>query len=156
MARRSPFVHDGGVGAPAALRVLVADDHAPTLDQYASYLRNAGVEVVATCADGAEAIAAAAETAPDVCLLDVQMPGANGVDVTREIVTRNPAVSVVLVTTVPSDDGLFDAIHAGAHGYIAKGFNPVRLAAIVRGVAAGETAFPRALLRGFLAAAVAS
>jgi len=84
------------------------------------------------------------------------MPGASGIEAAREIVMRQPGVSVVLVTTAPSDKGLSDAIYAGAHGYIAKGVRFFRLAAIVQGVAAGESAFPRALLRGFLAASVAS
>lgn len=124
-------------------RLLIADDHQPTLDQLADELRDDGFVVVAQCVDAVGAIEAAAETEPDICLLDVQMPGASGIEAAFTIGQQFPNANIVLITASPNELDLADAIRAGAHGYLSKDINPSQLAIALRAVASGETAFPR-------------
>ena len=126
------------------LRVLIADDHAPTRAGVRQVLEADGLLVVAEVADGHKAIAAALETAPDVCLLDIHMPG-GGVRAAYEITSANPQTAVVMLTASRDDEDLFEALRAGASGYLLKDMDPDRLAPALRGVLEGEAALPRAL-----------
>jgi two-component system nitrate/nitrite response regulator NarL len=128
------------------LRVLVADDHAPTRLLLREELEAAGLVVCAEAATGDEAVEAAAREQPDLCLLDVQMPTGDGIAAAREIRALLPAAKLVLITVEPSEEGLLAAVRAGADGYLAKGIDALRLAHVLRVVAEGETAFPRRLL----------
>jgi two-component system nitrate/nitrite response regulator NarL len=132
-----------------SLRVLIADDHPQFRGDLREDLERGGIEVCAEAGTGTEAIAAALRERPDLCLLDVRMPG-DGIAAARAIRRVLPAVKVILITAAPDEDGVLAAAHAGAHGYLAKDVNPRRLPQIVRAVAGGETAYPRSLLGALL------
>jgi two-component system NarL family response regulator len=126
------------------LRVVIADDHAPTRAGVRMALEADGCRVVAAVADGPKAVAAALEERPDVCLLDIHMPG-GGVRAAAEITSALPDTAVVMLTASRDDDDLFDALRAGASGYLLKDMDPDRLGAALRGVMDGEAALPRSL-----------
>jgi DNA-binding NarL/FixJ family response regulator len=138
------------VQAPAtSLRILIADDHPRIRHDLRQDLEREGLEVCAEAATGAEAITAALRERPDLCLLDIHMPG-NGMSATAAIRQALPTTKVVLITATPDEDGVLAAARAGAHGYLAKDVNPGRLPEIIRAVAGGETAYPRRLLGALL------
>ena len=126
------------------LRVVVADDHAPTRAGVRQALEADGCVVLAAVADGPKAVAAAVEHRPDVCLLDIHMPG-GGIRAASEIVKALPDTAVVMLTASRDDEDLFEALRAGASGYLLKDMDPDRLAAALQGVMAGEAALPRSL-----------
>ena len=128
-----------------ALRVVVADDHAPTRAGIRGALQGEGFEVVAEVPDAPRAVEAAREHRPDVCLLDIHMPG-NGIVAAAEIVADLPETAIVMLTASRDDDDLFDALRAGASGYLLKDMDPDRLAPALQGVLAGEASLPRALM----------
>ncbi|MEX2293529.1 MAG: response regulator transcription factor [Acidimicrobiales bacterium] len=119
-----------------AIRVLVADDH-PTFTRTVSLLLadEAGVEVVGTASDGDEAVARTLELRPDVVLMDLQMPGTNGIDATRQIVEAAPHVSVIVLTMFDDDESVIAALRSGARGYLLKG---ARQADIMRAIEAAH------------------
>jgi len=125
-------------------RVVVADDHAPTRAGVRQALEADGFVVLAAVADGPKAVAAALEHKPDVCVLDIHMPG-GGVRAASDITNALPDTAVVMLTASRDDEDLFDALRAGASGYLLKDMDPDRLGAALRGVLAGEAALPRAL-----------
>lgn len=127
------------------LRVVIADDHPPTRAGVQQALELDGCTVVAAVADAPRAIDAVGVHRPDVCLLDIHMPG-NGIAATREITRRHPDIAVVMLTASRDDDDLFEALRAGASGYLLKDMDPDRLASALRGVMAGEAALPRTLV----------
>ncbi|HET7127467.1 MAG TPA: response regulator transcription factor [Gaiellaceae bacterium] len=128
---------------PTPLRVVVADDHAPTREFLCDDLAASGIEVVARASNGREAVTAAVRSEPDLCLLDLQMPGLTGIGAAVEIKARLEAVKVVIITAEPEGDTLFEAIRAGAEGYLSKRIDGRRLPIVLRAVAAGDTAYPR-------------
>jgi DNA-binding NarL/FixJ family response regulator len=120
------------------VRVLVVDDQQLVRDGIASLLGiQPGIEVVGTAADGAEAVAKALESAPDVVLMDVRMPGMDGVAATRELRRDLPACRVVMLTTFDDDEYVTQALRAGASGYLLKDLGAADLAAAVRLTHAG-------------------
>jgi DNA-binding NarL/FixJ family response regulator len=128
------------------LRVVVADDH----PVYRSGLRMSlvslgGFDVVREAAAGEEAILAARELRPDVVLMDINMPGVNGIDATRRVVEENPDVRVLILTMFEDDDSVFAAMRAGALGYLVKGADEEAIVRAVRSVAAGEAVFGSAV-----------
>ncbi len=127
-------------------RVLIADDHAPTRAGVRSALEAGGFVVCAEVADGKAAVEAAMREAPDVCLLDVLMPGSGGIEAAAEIAARLPGTAIVMLTVSADEDDLFAAIRAGAGGYLLKDIDPGRLPAALEGVLAGEAAIPRRLV----------
>ena len=118
-------------------RVLVADDHAPTRAGVRAVLENAGCEVCAEVATAEQAVAAAVTERPDVCLIDVEMPG-DGLRAVRRIATDVPATRVLMLTVSRSEADLFDALRAGAVGYLLKDMDPADLPGAVVAAAAGE------------------
>jgi DNA-binding NarL/FixJ family response regulator len=99
------------------VRVVLADDHPVVRDGLAALLSSvSGIEVVATAATGREAVRAAVTEAPDVLVLDVQMPDLNGVEAAAEIARAAPAVAVLMLTMFDDDDSVFAAMRAGAAG----------------------------------------
>jgi len=101
------------------IRVLICDDQQVVATGLQTILSTAAqIEVVAKAFDGAEAIELVARTLPDVVLMDLKMPHVNGVQATREIRTRFPQVRVLILTTYDADEWVFDAIRAGASGYL--------------------------------------
>ena len=130
--------------ANPSLRVLIADDHPPTRAGVRSALEADGFTVVAEVGDTRKAVEAAVAHEPDVCVLDIHMPG-NGIDAAREIAHKLSGVSIVMLTASRDDDDLFEALRAGASGYLLKDMDPDRLGPALRGVLAGEAALPRSL-----------
>ena len=96
------------------------------------------LEVLATAADGFAAVAAVVEHRPDVVLMDVRMPGLDGIEATRRIVTADPNAHVLVLTTVEDDEVVLDALRAGASGFLLKSVPRERLWAGIRSVAAGD------------------
>jgi DNA-binding NarL/FixJ family response regulator len=129
----------------APVRVLVADDHPPTRVGVRLALAEHGFTICAEAADARGAVAGALREAPDVCLLDIRMPG-GGIAAAAEIAARLPETVIVMLTVSRDDTDLFDALRAGASGYLLKDIDPDRLPVALRGVMAGEVALPRQLV----------
>jgi DNA-binding NarL/FixJ family response regulator len=127
------------------LRVLLADDHAPTREDLRWALRRGGLSVCAEASDAAHAVQLALETKPDICLLDVRMPG-GGVAAAWEIAARLPTTKVVMLSVSDEDTDLFSALRAGAVGYLVKDLDLRLLPRALRDVADGKAAIPRALV----------
>jgi DNA-binding NarL/FixJ family response regulator len=131
----------------APIRVLLVDDHALFLRGLADVLSGvADLDVVGTAADGAEAVERAAETIPDVVLMDVRMPGIGGIEATRRIRNAHPAMRVLILTVSEDEEDLFAAVRAGAAGYLLKELPIEEVADAVRAVSRG-----RALLSPLMA-----
>jgi DNA-binding NarL/FixJ family response regulator len=127
------------------LRVLIADDHAPTREDVRRALTDGGLVVCAEAADAARAVQQALETRPDICLLDVRMPG-GGVAAAWEIAARLPTTKVVMLTVSDEDGDLFRALRAGAVSYLLKDSDLDALAQALRDVVEGKAAIPPALV----------
>jgi DNA-binding NarL/FixJ family response regulator len=127
------------------IRVVVADDHVPTRKRIREALESGGCEVCAEASTAAEVIEAVRERGPDVALIDVHMPG-NGIAATDRITREFPKTAVVILTQSRDEDDLFEALRAGASGYLLKDGDPASLAASLRGVLDGEAAMPRRLV----------
>lgn len=133
-------------GGPEPVRVLVADDHPIFRDGLATLLgTQPGVAVVATAGDGAEAVALAAEHHPDVVVMDVQMPGMNGIDATRRLTETQPDVRVLVFTMGEEDGTVLAAMRAGARGYLVKGASQDEVARAISTVHAGGLVFGASL-----------
>jgi two-component system, NarL family, nitrate/nitrite response regulator NarL len=127
-------------------RVLIADDHAPTRGDVRRVLdRDERFEICAEAADAAEAVQAALRERPDICLLDLSMPG-SGLAAVWEITSRLPETKIVILTVSDSDASLFAALRAGARGYLLKTMNLNRLPDELDGVCHGEAAMQRMLV----------
>jgi DNA-binding NarL/FixJ family response regulator len=123
-------------------RVLVADDHTVFRYGMRAVLANVrGFEVVGEASTGEEAVEKATDLVPDIVLMDIQMPGMNGIEATRKIVQANPEVGVVVVTMFGDDDSVFSAMRAGARGYVLKGAGVEEVMKVLRAVADSEVHF---------------
>jgi DNA-binding NarL/FixJ family response regulator len=124
------------------IRVLVADDHPLFREGMRGRLnRVVDVEVVGEAASGDEAVDLAQELVPDVILMDIKMPGMNGIEATREILRTNPHVGVLVLTMFEDDDSVFAAMRAGAKGYLLKDSSGEGVVHAIRAVASGEAVF---------------
>jgi DNA-binding NarL/FixJ family response regulator len=122
------------------IRVVLADDQSVIREALALLLSATGdIEVVATAADGNDAIARVLEHRPDVALLDLQMPGMGGTDATAALAAQTPDVRVLILTTYADDDAILPALRAGAVGYLTKDASSEELVDAIRAVAAGRT-----------------
>jgi DNA-binding NarL/FixJ family response regulator len=128
------------------IRVVVADDQALVRGAFTVLVDSApDLTAVGEAADGAEAVEVVAHTRPDVVLMDIRMPVLDGLAATREILAHNPAVRVLVLTTFDLDSYVYDALRAGASGFLLKDARPADLLDAVRVVAAGEALLaPRA------------
>ena len=131
-------------------RIIVADDHPLTRDALASLLGRNGFDVVGEAADGAEAIELASSTQPDLVLLDLSMPGMDGLTALPRLRAAAPDCEVVVLTASGTEDNLLAAIRAGAAGYLLKSEPPERIVGFLRGVAGGEAALSGAVARRLL------
>jgi two-component system nitrate/nitrite response regulator NarL len=127
------------------LTVLVADDHAPTRAGVRGALAEDGFVVVAEAPNADAAVDGALRERPDVCVLDIEMPG-SGIVAAARISEQLPATAVVMLTVSRDDEHLFASLRAGAIGYLLKDMDPSRLGAALRGVLGGEAALPRTLV----------
>jgi len=138
------------------IRILIADDHPLFRDGMHGLLDSVpDTEVVGEAATGDEAIALAASLQPDVILMDIKMPGINGIQATREIVHTSPHIGILVVTMLEDGDSVFAAMRAGACGYLLKGANQAEILRAIRAVANGEAIFGPSIARrllGFFAA----
>jgi DNA-binding NarL/FixJ family response regulator len=147
----------GGVTDPDPIRILVADDHALLREELRADLElEDEFTVVAEAADGNEALAAALRERPDVCLIDVHMPRADGIAAAAAIAVQLPETKILMLTASRDEDDQVAAVRAGAVGYMLKDAHGEGLAEAVRDVAAGGVRFSRQLLARLSAADLAS
>jgi DNA-binding NarL/FixJ family response regulator len=124
------------------IRVLIADDHAVVREGLRAVVGSEpDLEVVGEAATGREAVERSSELRPDVVLMDIQMPGINGIEATRRVLDHNPRVGVVVLTMFEDDDSVASAMRAGARGYVLKGAPPSEILKVLRAVAGGEAHF---------------
>jgi DNA-binding NarL/FixJ family response regulator len=124
------------------IRVLIADDHPLYRDGLRAMLTAAPeTELVGEATTGDEAIAQAADLQPDVLLMDLQMPGTNGIEATRRIRRTSPHIAILVVTMFSDDDSVFAALRAGAQGYVLKGADRAELLRAITAVSKGEAIF---------------
>jgi DNA-binding NarL/FixJ family response regulator len=136
------------VTADAAIRVVLADDHPIVREGLRGMLAaEPGIEVVAEAASGAEAVAVAARYRPDVVLMDLRMPGGDGVTATAEILAATPGARVVVLTTYETDADIVRAVEAGAVGYLLKDTPVAELSQAIRAAARGETVLAPSVAR---------
>ena len=133
-----------------AARILVVDDHPLTRDALAALLRAHGFELAGLAADGEEAIAAARAEQPDLVLLDLSMPGLDGLAALPRLREVAPGCEVVVLTASGTEENLLAAIRGGAAGYLLKSEPPERIAAFLEGVAQGEAALSGPVARRLL------
>jgi len=131
-------------------RILVVDDHPLTRDALASLLTQGGFDVVGEAADGAEALDLAHELQPDLVLLDLSMPGLDGLAALPRLRAAAPGCEVVVLTASGTEENLLAAIRGGAAGYLLKSEPPERIVAFLRGVANGEAALSGEIARRLL------
>lgn len=129
-----------------SVRILIADDHTLFRDGLKALLGSRpGTEVVGEAATGREAVALAEKWQPDIVLMDIQMPGLNGIEATRQIVQTSPHIGVIIVTMFEDNDSLFAAMRAGARGYVLKGADQEEMLRVIQAVAQGEALFGPAI-----------
>ena len=133
-----------------AERVLVVDDHPLTRDALAALLAQGGFDVVGEAGDGAEAIALAARLQPELVLLDLSMPGLDGLAALPRLRAAAPGCEVVVLTASGTEANLLAAIRAGAAGYLLKSEPPERIVSFLRGVVNGEAALSGEVARRLL------
>src|SRR5919202_5964605 len=125
-----------------AVRVLIADDHPLFREGMRGRLdRVADVAVVGEAESGDEAVELARKLKPHVVLMDIKMPGLNGIEATREILRANPRVGVLMLTMFEDDDSVFAAMRAGAKGYLLKDSGGEGVVYAIRAVTSGEAVF---------------
>ncbi len=125
-----------------SIRVLIADDHTIFRRGLRAMIDSTPeFEVVGEATTGEEAVAQAAELRPDVVLMDIQMPGLNGIEATRRVVEGNPSAGIVVLTMFEDDDSVFAAMRAGARGYVLKNNDGDEVLKVVSAVANGEAHF---------------
>jgi DNA-binding NarL/FixJ family response regulator len=130
------------------IRILIADDHTLFREGLRALLDSIpDTEVVGEAATGDEAIAQAAALQPDVILMDIGMPGVNGIEATRRILRASPHIGIIVVTMFEDDASVFAAMRAGARGYVLKGADQEEMLRAVRAVARGEALFGPAVAR---------
>ncbi|MFI0741324.1 response regulator [Streptomyces sp. NPDC021100] len=138
----------------SSISVLLADDQALLRSAFRVLVDSEpGMRVVGEAADGAEAVRLAREVRPDVVLMDIRMPGVDGLAATREICSDPTldGVRVVMLTTFEVDDYVVQSLHAGASGFLGKGAEPEELLAAIRIAAAGEALLSPAATKGLIA-----
>ena len=133
------------------VRVLLADDDALIRAGLAVVLRTAAdLTVVAEAADGIEAVDLCLRHTPDVVLMDVRMPGIDGIEATRRLAASRPNIKILILTTFHDDEYVYGALQAGASGFLLKRASPERLLDAVRTVAAGEALLDPSVTRDLI------
>jgi DNA-binding NarL/FixJ family response regulator len=127
------------------IRVVIADDHAPSRAGVRASLDVDGFDIVGEASNANATVELVVAQMPDVCLLDVHMPG-SGIAAAEQISKSLPNCAIVMLTYSRDDVDLFDSLRAGARGYLLKDMDPDRIGAALRGVLGGEAALPRSLV----------
>lgn len=139
------------------IRVLIADDHPLFRDGMHGLLDSVSdTKVVGEAESGEQAITLAESLQPDVILMDIKMPGINGLQAMREILHTSPHIRILIVSMLEDDDSVFAAMRAGASGYVPKGVNQAEMLRAIRAVANGEAIFGPGIAKrliGFFSAA---
>src|SRR5262249_42098477 len=138
------------LGTPVAERILLVDDHPLTRSALSGLLMQHGFDVVGEAEDGGTAVERAAALDPDLILLDLSMPGIDGVTALPRLREAAPHCEVVVLTASGTEENLLGAIRAGAAGYLLKSEPPERIVGFLRGVANGEAALSGAVARRLL------
>jgi DNA-binding NarL/FixJ family response regulator len=140
-----------------ALRIVLADDHPLFRDGLRALIEAMpDAELVGEASSGDQAVALALELRPQVVLMDVQLPGRNGIEATRAIVDQAPEVAVLILTMFEDDDSVFAAMRAGARGYLLKGADQDELMRAIEAVAHGQAIFGPGVARRVIAFFAAS
>jgi DNA-binding NarL/FixJ family response regulator len=134
---------------PSVRRIVIADDHVPFRTGIRAALEQAGFEVVAEAGNASDAIRSTIRERPDLCVLDIKMPG-GGIEAAAEIHARLPEVRIVMLTISRDDADLFEAIKAGASGYLLKDVDAEQLPLELEAVLDGEGALARGLVAQLL------
>jgi DNA-binding NarL/FixJ family response regulator len=133
------------------VHLLIADDHPLVRSGLRALLAaTEDLEVVGEAATGEEAVALAVSLQPDVIVMDLRMPGINGIDATRRIVQAHPQMRILVVTLFEDDDSVFAALRAGARGYLLKDANEVEVLRAIRAVSSGEAIFSATIAQRLL------
>lgn len=128
------------------IRLLIADDHAAFRDGLRSLIAlNPNVSIVGEARDGKEAVRQATELQPDVILMDLQMPGLNGIEAARQILEACPQIGILMLTMFEDDQSVFAAMRTGARGYLLKGANRDEIQRAVQSAVRGEAIFSPAI-----------
>jgi DNA-binding NarL/FixJ family response regulator len=134
------------------IRVLIADDQQMVRQGFTVLLNTKpDIEVIGQAVDGQDAVAKVAELAPDVVLMDIRMPELNGIDATRRITDETPHIKVLVLTTFDLDEYVYEALRAGASGFLLKDASADQLAEAVRVVAAGDALLAPGITRRLIA-----
>lgn len=124
------------------IRLLIVDDHPLYLEGLRSLFSTINdIELIGEASTGKEAVERSVELQPDVILMDIDLPGINGVEATRGILSQSPSIGIVMVTMLEDDRSIFSAMRAGARGYVLKGAEPNELLQSIRAVANGQVLF---------------
>jgi DNA-binding NarL/FixJ family response regulator len=144
-----------GAPGPVPIRVLIADDQRVVRDGLAMLVALIDdVEVVGAACDGAEAVRLAEEHRPDVILMDLRMPGTDGIAATAELRRQLPATRVLVLTTYADEDAIVPALQAGARGYLTKDASAEQIEAAIHAVHAGQTHLDPAVQERLVAAVI--
>ena len=128
------------------IHILIADDHALFREGLrALFTALPDIEVVGEAAEGEAAITQVDALQPDVVLMDINMPGVNGIEATRRILSNHPNLGIIMVTMLEDDASVFSAMRAGARGYVLKGAHHDEILHAIRAVAAGQAVFGPAI-----------
>ena len=139
--------HPSPPSHPSPLRILIADDHLVVREGLRAILEAADdLTLVGEAADGAEAVQLAGELSPDVVLMDLRMPGVDGIEAIRQIKARYPEVEIVILTTYDDDENIVRGLRAGARGYLLKDTGRKVLFEAIRAAARGESLLPSAVI----------
>lgn len=130
----------------AAISIVLIEDEALVRVSVRKILEHSGFAVVAEAADASDGIEATLRERPQICLIDIRLPDANGIEVTRRLARELSDTALVIYSASERHEDLVDAIRAGAVGYLLKGMDPTRLTHALRGVVHGEAAIPRPLM----------
>ena len=133
-----------------AIRILIVDDHPLTRDALAALLEQSGFAVAGQAADGESAVLRARDLGPDVILLDLSLPGMNGLEALPQLREAAPDAEVVVLTASGTEENLLAAIRGGAAGYLLKSEPPERIVEFLQGVARGEAALSGSIARRLL------
>ena len=134
------------------IRILLADDHTLFRQGVRALLASvADIDLVGEGATGEEAVAQAGALQPDVILMDIKMPGMNGIEATRRILSEQRGIAIVVLTMLEDDDSVFAAMRAGARGYVVKGADEDEMLRVIRAVAGGAALFGPAIAERLMA-----